>query len=71
MREERGEDVIGQVVDHLLVDVVLDLEEAVARGLGLLHGLVPDVLACLDFLDVIVEVALCVKVKIYRVVSKC
>lgn len=71
MGEERGEDVISQVVDNLLVDVVLDLEEAVARGLGALHSFVPDVLACLDILGIVVEIARGVEIKVDGMIAKC
>ena len=68
--EQGGEDVVGQVVDGLVVDVVLNLQEARLRRVGPVDGIVPDVLAGLDHRCVVVEVARCVEVEINDMVSE-
>lgn len=35
---------VGQIVDDLLVDIVLDLEEFGRSWVGILNSLVPDIL---------------------------
>ena len=58
VREKRGQYVVGQVVYCLVVDVVLDLKEAVLAWVRLLDRLIPYILARLDLSRVIVQVAL-------------
>jgi hypothetical protein len=68
--KEGGEDVVGQVVHGLVVDVVLDLQKAVAPWVGAVDGVVPDVLAGLDLLRAVMEIALCVEVEVDDVVAE-
>ena len=67
---QRGEDVVSEVVDDLRLDVVLDLQVLVLGRIRRPHGLVPDVLAVLDVLWRVVEIASCVEVKVDGMVAK-
>jgi hypothetical protein len=52
------------------VDVVLDLQIAVCGWVGVIHGVVPDVLAGLDLLGAVVEIARGVEVEVGDVVAE-
>jgi len=68
--DERLEHVLGQVVDDLPVDVVLDVQEAVDVRVGGVDGAVPDVLADLDLVGLGVQVTLGVEVEVGDMVAQ-
>jgi len=68
--KQGGQDVVRQVVHGLIVDVVLNLQEAVLCRVRPVDGVVPDVLAGLNRLCVVVEVASRVKVKVDDMISE-
>lgn len=70
MLEQAGEHIVRQVVHGLVVDVVLDVEEAVRLDVGRVDGLVPDVLARLDERRVVHQIALGVEVEVDGVVAE-
>ena len=53
------------------MNVVFYLEETVARGIGILNCLIPNILASLDLSGVVVQVALSVKVEVNSMVAEC
>lgn len=61
---------VSEVVDDLIVDVVLDLQEAVGVRVCPGHGVIPDVLADLYLARVGVEIALGVEVEVGDVVAE-
>jgi hypothetical protein len=68
--EQRREHIVRQVIDSLIVDVVLDVEEAIRLGIGRVDGLVPDVLGALDQLGVVHQVTLGVEVEVNGVIAE-
>lgn len=62
---------VRQVVNRLYVNVVFDLEKAVASGIGILNSLIPDVLARLDLFGVVMQIALGVKIEVNSMVAEC
>jgi hypothetical protein len=69
MLEERRERVVCEVIHRLIVNIMLDLKEAVRLDIGLVDGRVPDVLTGLDKLRVIHQVALGVEIEVNNVVT--
>jgi hypothetical protein len=55
----------------LYVNVVFDLEEAVASGIGILNSLIPYVLARLDLFGVVMQIALGVEIEVNSMVAEC
>lgn len=68
--EERSEEIIGEIIDGLVVDVVLDLQVVSSARISPGDGIVPDVLANLDLGRIIVQVTFSIEIEVYNVVAK-
>jgi hypothetical protein len=64
MAIHRGKDVVGEVVDCLIMDVVFDFQETGGCGVGSIDGGVPDVLGVLDQSWGVVEISFCVEIEV-------
>jgi hypothetical protein len=68
--EERLQDIVCQVVDGLIVYIMFNVQEVALARIGAIDSFVPDVLAVLDQIRVVVQVALRIQVKVSDVISQ-